>query len=127
MAPSTSRRPRGKTKCAPSPPLSTAWGNRKRAVASITASPSSAMTPTWAMGDTPSGRSTTALPAPIMPPILNMAWSDDMMGRPINRSTATPWAFIDTSMAPLNIPNSTSAATRAGSDGASSGSGMTAQ
>ena len=79
------------------------------------------------MGATPSGRSTTALPAPTIPPMLNMAWSDDMIGRPICRSTATPWAFIETSMAPLKTPNSISATTRAGSDGASSGSGTTAQ
>ena len=64
MAPSTSNRPRGRTKCGPSPPLSTAWGSRKRAVISISAKPSRTVTPTWAMGCTPSGRSTTAAPRP---------------------------------------------------------------
>jgi len=42
--------------------------------------------------------------APSMPPMLNMAWKRDMVGRPMACSTSTPWTFMATSMVPASAP-----------------------
>ncbi len=61
-------------------------------------------------GSTPSATAAATAPAPPRPPKLQQAWSEDMIGLASDRSTATPWAFIDTSIAPLPAPKTTSAA-----------------
>ena len=48
-----------------------------------------------------------------------------MIGRCRIRSTATPWAFIETSMAPLEAPRMMRAIGSSHGSGASSGSGST--
>ena len=47
--------------------------------------------------------------APAKPPKLQPACSEDMIGRPSVRSTATPCAFIATSSEPLPAPSRTAA------------------
>ncbi len=53
--------------------------------------------------------------------------SEDMIGRPRSRSTAMPWAFIETSIAPLTAPKPNRIAPSATGVGASSGSGSIRQ
>ena len=48
-----------------------------------------------------------------------------MIGRCRTRSTATPWAFIETSIAPLDAPSTISASGSSHGSGASRGSGST--
>jgi hypothetical protein len=45
------------------------------------------------------------LAAPNRPPRLQKAWQEDMIARRMNFSTATAFAFIATSMAPISPPN----------------------
>ena len=76
----------------------------------------------WIRGSTPSATAAATAPAPARPPKLQHAWSDDMIGLPPSRSTATPCAFIDTSIAPFPAPKTTSAAASSTGPDAASGS-----
>ena len=61
--------------------------------------------------------------APMRPQRLQQAWNEFRIGRPYRRSTATPCAFIATSIAPLLAPKRTRVPTRIGSVGASASRG----
>ena len=69
-------------------------------------------------GSTPRPTASATPPDPARPPKLQPACSDDMIGLPSVRSTATPWAFIATSIEPFAAPNTTSASPSSTGDGA---------
>ena len=76
-------------------------------------------------GSTPAPPAIATSAAPASPPKLQPACSEDMIGRCRIRSTATPWAFIETSIAPLEAPRIASATGSSHGSGASRGSGST--
>ena len=76
-------------------------------------------------GSIPAPPAAATSAAPARPPKLQPACSEDMIGRCRMRSTATPWAFIETSIAPLDAPSTISASGSSHGSGASSGSGST--
>jgi hypothetical protein len=61
-------------------------------------------------GSTPAVATMTTIPAAAKPPRLHPPWSEDMIGLRSSRSTATPCAFIATSITPLLAPNTNRAA-----------------
>ncbi len=60
-------------------------------------------------GDQPAPMVTAPTSDPTTPPIENMPWKADMIGRPYSRSVRTACEFIDTSRAPLPNPKTSSA------------------
>ena len=82
-----------------------------------------AITAKWGRSGTPSAAIRPVAPAPAMAPRLNMPCSDDMIGRQWRFSTATPWAFIETSSAPEAAPTRSSARPRPIRSGASASPG----
>ena len=78
-----------------------------------------------ARGSSPAPPPIATSAAPASPPKLQPACSEDMIGRCRMRSTATPWAFIETSIEPLDAPRTMSASGSSHGSGASSGSGST--
>lgn len=62
-----------------------------------------------ATGPAPALVAPAATSAARTPPTENVAWKPDMTGRPYAFSTCTAWAFILTSNAPLQAPNTSRA------------------
>ncbi len=75
-------------------------------------------------GSTPSPTASATAAEPARPPKLQPACSEDMIGLPSERSTATPWAFMATSIDPLAAPNNTRPAASSTGDGANRGSAI---
>ena len=71
-----------------------------------------ASTSVWAA--IPSATAIATPAAPRSPPTDQPAWSDEVIGRPRDRSRATPCAFIETSIAPFIAPNTNSAIASSG-------------
>ena len=96
----------------------------------IPSAASQSATPTMRLstrGSKPARPETTTRPAAANPPRLQPPCSEDMIGFAATRSTATPCAFIATSIAPLTMPNTNRIAPSMGALVASSGSGSMRQ
>lgn len=72
-------------------------------------------------GATPTIAASATLAAPSIEPRLQPACSEDITGRPIRRSMATPCAFMATSITPLAAPNPSMPMVSSVSDGARTG------
>ena len=100
MSTASSTTPReGSVKPGAASPSASEPGPSRVRQASRKASASSAAVAVTMRGSTPAAAPAAASPAPNMPPNAQPACSEDMIGRPRRCSTATPWAFMETSMA----------------------------
>jgi hypothetical protein len=112
----------------PPPASECAEASPKRAAIAIDASQSAIPTASDSTrGSSPAAPAAAASPADTKPPTLQPPCSEDITGRPRSRSTATPCAFIETSMAPLAAPKTNRIGPSARALGAISGNGSIRQ
>ncbi len=98
---------------------SASGGSRNRTAPTPISASTVASTAKWMRGASPAPAASAASPAPTRPPAENAAWKVERIERPESRSSASPWAFAATLIAPKAAPKPNSAAARAGSPVAS--------
>ena len=109
-APSPSVARVGQAKCDPERPRSTPAGSRNRNASPSRTKDAATVRTAWPVAPT-APTTSPPRPAPAAAPTLYQPWNDDITARFRRASTATPWAFMATSRAPIAAPNRTRAAT----------------
>ena len=112
------------------PPAALEWADALPSRDVIHSAASQSATPTTRLssrGSTPAAAAMATTPAETKPPTLQPPWSEDMIGFVSSRSTATPCAFMETSIAPLLAPNTNRIAPSVYGPVARSGSGSIRQ